>query len=98
MAAYFHFAGTSYSATDQANTRGVAATLKRLGNGLSAGTLFGTDSQAESNDTRTDPAGNDQLRPGQLFEDIQSLVLVEENNVDGYDPLWIVKARRKDTV
>lgn len=50
----------------------------------------------EGNDTETSTDGSSSLQPGQLFEDIQSLVLVEENNADGGDPLWVVRARRKE--
>jgi hypothetical protein len=36
------------------------------------------------------------LTPGQLFEDIQAIVLVEEDSPEGWDPLWIVCGRKKD--
>ncbi|KAJ9100460.1 hypothetical protein QFC21_003498 [Naganishia friedmannii] len=97
VASYFHFAGTPYNPADQNSTRTVATALKRLRDGLGAGALFGTDDQAEGNRSKTDIIESNELQPGQLFEGIESLVLVEEDNAEGHDPLWVVRARRKES-
>ncbi|KAJ9122231.1 hypothetical protein QFC22_001650 [Naganishia vaughanmartiniae] len=95
VASYFHFAGTPYNSTDQASSKTVAATLKRLRDGMGVGFIFGTDGQAQGNSTTPRTVEGSGMQAGQLFEGIQSLVIVEEDNVEGHDPLWIVRAKRK---
>lgn len=41
-------------------------------------------------------AATTKYQPGELFENIEAILLVEEDNREGYDPLWIVRGRRKE--
>lgn len=94
VASYFHFAGTAYNPTDQKNTNPVVSALRNLRE-TSGDTGSIKGSAAESQKSGSAPV-NSLGAPGQLFEDIQAIVLVEEDTPEGWDPLWIVCGRRKE--
>lgn len=94
VASYFYFAGTSYNPTDQKSTKAVGSILQRLREAVSAAPSSG-NGQTTNHDA-TAAAATIKYRPGELFEDIEAIVLVEEDNREGYDPLWVVRARRKE--
>jgi hypothetical protein len=94
VASYFYFAGTSYNPTDQKSSKDVGSILQQLREAVSSppwpsnGPTTGQDATAAAATTK--------YQPGELFEDIEAVVLVEEDNREGYDPLWIVRGRRKE--
>lgn len=91
VASYFYFAGTAYNPTDQKNTKAVASTLRRLREASSA-----QSSSVSSQGPNSASSAEKSVRAGELFEDIEAIVLVEEDNPEGWDPLWIVRGRRKE--
>jgi hypothetical protein len=93
VASYFYFAGTAYNSTDQKNIKAVASALKRLRE-ASSGQSASVNSQANSQDSAS--SAEKSVGPGRLFEDIEAIVLVEEDNPEGWDPLWIVRGMRKE--
>ena len=94
VASYFYFAGTAYNPTDQKNTKAVVSALRHLRD-PSTDTASTKGGAAESQKSGSAPV-NSLGAPGQLFEDIQAIVLVEEDTPEGWDPLWIVCGRRKE--